>query len=648
MAYPDYVKAQKLGEKQYRQAISKGAYPYLPVLEEILRSGHEESRVQIGRVEIPISLIAGTASVGRTTAFASNFMPLLGFETEFGAKWSALCDSVREEGVNDPITVLEYMQRFYVIEGNKRVSVSKYFGAVSIDAVVTRVLPKLTDSTEHQLYAEFIEFYRTAGLYEIEMSVVGGFPRLLAAIPSYDPITGKPCAWSDDLRHDVKFLYAVFEEYYLAKNGLRLTLVAGDAFLRFLEIYGYPALNKLSSNEIKQRMDRVWQEFELLAEDNPTSHILSPTDASRKASLSRILPLGALTNLTGTNAPLKIAFLYPKDPQFSSWVYNHERGRSHVDTVFGDDVETKAFISSEDAAEVIIEQAISDGYRMIFTTSPIYHAVSMRMSVAHPDIIIINCSMNNSYRQLRTYYLRIYEAKFLMGIIAGTMTESDRIGYIADYPILGTFASVNAFALGAQLVNPRAKVYLDWSAKQNHDPIAAFRKKEIDIVSNRDINAPLSGETDYGLYGIYEDYSFSLAAPVWNWGRLYEELVRSVLIGAWKNDANENENQALNYYWGFSSGAIDVTYPVEALPYGTQRLVRTIQDMMTKDRFHPFTGMLRANDNTFKAKQDVVLTPDEIIQMDWLCDNVVGEIPKAEELSESCRSFVTQHGLQGI
>ena len=67
MAYPDYVKAQKLGEKQYRQAISKGAYPYLPVLEEILRSGHEESRVQIGRVEIPISLIAGTASVGKTT-----------------------------------------------------------------------------------------------------------------------------------------------------------------------------------------------------------------------------------------------------------------------------------------------------------------------------------------------------------------------------------------------------------------------------------------------------------------------------------------------------------------------------------------------------------------------------------------------------
>lgn len=640
MAYQDYAKALKLGEKQYRQAISHGTYPYLPVLEDLLRVAPEESRVPIGRVEIPISLIAGTASEERTTAFASNFMPILGAETEFGAKWATLCDSVREEGVRDPISVLEYMQRFYVIEGNKRVSVSKFFGAVSIDANVVRVLPHLTESTEHQLYSEFIEFYRAAGLYEIEMSTVGGFPRLLAAIPSYDPITGKPCPWSDDLRHDVKFLYTVFEQYYFSKNGQRLPIVAGDAFLRFLEIYGFPALEKLSSAEIRRRIDRVWTEFRVLAEANPTSHILSPTEASRRASLTKKLPLGGLVG----NTPLKIAFLYPKDPQFSSWVYNHEIGRRYIEDAFGDAIETKAFISTEDAAENIMEQAILDGYRVLFTTSPIYHAASIRIAVAHPEMIVLNCSMNNAYRQLRTYYLRIYEAKFLTGMIAGALTETEHIGYIADYPVLGTPASVNAFALGVKLVNPRAKVYLEWSTLEGHDPRVCFRAQRIDLISNRDTSVPHSDDADFGLYGLCGDISFRLAAPVWNWGRLYEELVHSVLIGAWKNDANQNEKQALNYFFGFSADAIDIAYSGN-LPSGTVRLVRMMRDLMKMDRFQPFTGPIVTQNGICVAKQDGLLTPDEIIHCDWLCDNIVGYIPEAEELKAEYRGFVSQHGL---
>ncbi len=648
MSYSDYLKAQKLAEKCNRQAAARGAYPYLPVLEDLLVSHPEESRVPIGRVEIPISLIAGTADSGRTSAFASNFMPLLGAETEFASKWSALCDSVREQGVNDPIVVLEYMQRFYVIEGNKRVSVSKYFGSVSIDAVVTRVLPHLTDSTEHLLYAEFIEFYRQTGLYEIEMSVVGGFPRLLEAIPSIDPVMGKPCPWSDDLRHAVKFLYAVFEQHYIDRNGLRLTLVAGDAFLHFLEIYGYSALCNLSSNEIRQRMDRIWSEFTLLAEEQPTSHILSPTEASRKASFSKILPLGAISSvLTGsTTAPLKIAFLYPKDPQFSSFVFNHELGRRYIEDVFGDAIETHAFVASEDAAETVITRAIADGYRVVFTTSPIYHAVTMRMAVAHPDVILLNCSMNNTYRQVRTYYLRIYEAKFLTGILAGSLTESNRIGYIADYPVLGTPAAINAFALGVELVNPHAVVYLDWSSLKNHDPFAYFQTKNIDLVSNRDITAPLSEDTDFGLYGLVGDTAFRLAAPVWNWGRLYEELVHSILIGAWKNDANENENQALTYYWGLSSGAIDVAYSTTQLPANTLRLPRIMQDLISKNRFNPFTGPIITQNGTQIAMPDEKLSPEAIIKSNWLCANVIGELPKAEQLVDSCHSFVLHHGLE--
>ncbi len=636
MSYQDYAKAQKSGEKQYRQSISRGAYPYLPVLEELLQKDAEEGRVPMGRMEIPLSLIAGTASAERTTAFASNFMPLLDYETEFGSKWAALCEDVRENGVQEPILVYEYMQRFYVIEGNKRVSVSKYFGAVSIDANVIRILPKHSENPENVLYYEFVEFHRISGLYEIQMSQTGAFSRLLNAVGNGEESAEPAKPWPEDLRKDVKFLYTVFSDHYCARNGQRLPVAIGDAFLVFLEIYGFEGLRQLSSVELKHRIDRVWSEFLVFKEDYRTSHILSPTEGSRKVALTKILPL--------SSAALKIAFLYPKDPQFSSWSYNHELGRRYIEDAFGDRIETAAFISAEDEAESVIHQAVAEGYRVIFTTSPIYHAVSMRMTLAYPDVIIINCSMNTAYRQLRTYYLRIYEAKFITGIVAGSLTENERVGYIADYPVLGTPASVNAFALGVKLVNPRAKVYLDWSTLENHDPYAYFREKGIDLISNRDINAPLAADTDFGLYGLYGDISFRLAAPVWNWGRLYEELVHSVLIGAWKNDANDMGAHSLIYYWGMSTGAIEVACS-SRLPSGTQRLVQIMQDEIAKEGFNPFTGSLYAQDGSCIAAQDAVLTPQQIISADWLADNVVGYIPEAEELVESCRDFVKQHGL---
>lgn len=143
MSVNEYMKAQKLGEKCYQAAVSKNEYPYLPVLEEIVSSSDVEGEVYLGLQNIALGHVVGTATAGRTTAFASNFMPILDYKTEFGAKWSALCDSHLEEGIRDPIKAYEYMNRFYVVEGNKRVSVLKYFGADSVPAIVTRKMPKI-------------------------------------------------------------------------------------------------------------------------------------------------------------------------------------------------------------------------------------------------------------------------------------------------------------------------------------------------------------------------------------------------------------------------------------------------------------------------------------------------------------------------
>ena len=145
MAANDYITALKQGRRSYRSALSKGEYPYLPVLDEMISYTEVASIENLGIMDIPLSKIVGTKTVGRSNAFANNFMPLLPENSEFGLKWSSLYNHQVEDGINDPIMAYEFMNQFYVQEGNKRVSVMKYLKTYSLPASVTRLVPKKSE-----------------------------------------------------------------------------------------------------------------------------------------------------------------------------------------------------------------------------------------------------------------------------------------------------------------------------------------------------------------------------------------------------------------------------------------------------------------------------------------------------------------------
>ena len=217
-AMTEYERAQKLGTRDYREAISAGRYPYLPVLDDILENARVEAQLPVGVVEIPLELIVGTKTAGRTAAFASNFMPLLGMDTEFAGKWVNLCRAHVEEGIRDPIRCYEYLGRFYVQEGNKRVSVLKYFGADSISANVTRVVPRYADRPEIRVYYEFMDFYAVSGVYYLQLTQEGGYARLQTAMGK------KPGEkWTDEDRTNVRSLYNWVRKAYLAHSGAGCT-----------------------------------------------------------------------------------------------------------------------------------------------------------------------------------------------------------------------------------------------------------------------------------------------------------------------------------------------------------------------------------------------------------------------------------------
>ncbi len=635
MSAQDYLEALRLGRKEYRSRTSKGIYPYLPVLDEILSQVEIVKDVNLGLVHVPLKLVVGTSTRGRTNAFAANFMPLLEVGSEFAAKWAVLCDSQKEEGIHDPIIAYEYMNRYYVVEGNKRVSVLKFYDAVEIPAMVTRKVPKRTEDIENKIYYEFMDFNKVSGVNNLWFSKEGNYPKLLQ-IMGYAP----DHEWTDDERMDFHSAYLAFSTAYGSKGGRKLPITTGDAFLAYLKIYGYADLKEQTANQILTGIDKVWKEFLVLCNDAaPVELKMDPTaDIEKKNVLSYLIPTGA--------KKLKVAFVYDRSPSTSDWNYGHELGRKHLEDSFPNQIHTTAYneVRADEHASEVLEEIIQEGHDIIFTTSSQLLPVSLKMAVEHPEVKILNCSLNSTHQYIRTYYARMYEGKFLAGVIAGALTENNRIGYIADYPIFGIISNINAFALGAKFVNPRAEVYLEWSTRKDHDPYKTFWDKQVSYVSNQDMITPLNESRQYGLYHIDNDVITNLVMPVWNWGSFYEKLIRSVMSGTWKKEDDTEGYRALNYWWGMSAGVIDIICS-QNVPVSTRQMVDLLKQLIMKGEFSPFDGEVIAQDGTVKSRNGVRMRPEEIVQMDWLVDNVIGTIPKIEELNEQAKPVVDIQGV---
>ena len=633
MADLNYHEALRLGQKEYRARVAKGESPFLPVLEDVVPAEKLGSGVELGVVQVPSELIVGTKSRSRVNAFAANFMPILEENSEFADKWCRLCDAHLEEGIREPIKAYEYMNRFYVEEGNKRVSVLKYFGAVSIAAQVIRILPERNGEQETELYYEFVQFYKYSRINEVEFTRRGSYAALQREVGK-EP--DEP--WSEEDRRHFATVCFYFKKAYAACGGGKLQSTFGDALLSYLQVYGYPALGSAGAEEIKRNLKRIWEEIALHQEAEPIELKLKPAEEKKPGLLQKVLP---------TAAPvLHAAFLYDGSPEQSGWVFGHESGRRHVQRVFEDRILTTPYFDVMDGdPREAIERAIADGNRLIFTTTPRLMADSLRAAVEHPDTVIMNCSLNNSHRYIRAYYARMYEAKFIIGALAGSLSESGQLGYICDYPIFGQIAGINAFALGAQMTSPRARVFLEWSSvKGAEEAIAALTERGIQLISSQDTASLRRGSrSSFGLFRLQDGQRELLARPVWNWGAYYEQILRRMLDKTVQSEY-ESSSKALNYYWGMSAGVADIVYSAR-LTDGSRRLADFLRESVCRELCNPFLTPLRTQDGGLVGEGQRTLSQEQIIGMDYLVENVIGSIPAYEELSPKGKAIADIVGV---
>ncbi len=631
MARTDYEKALKLGKKDYQARMLRGEMPNLQVLDDIMPEQGAYYEMPLGLVQIPTDQIVGTKTNGRSNSFAGNFMPIMGEWTEFASKWANLSTSHVEEGIREPIKAYEYMNKFYVLEGNKRVSVMKYFGVVSIPGNVIRIVPKRTEEKENKIYFEFMDFYQKAPINYIWFSQEGSFARLQAAVGK-EPDE----AWTDEDLLAFSALYTNFAAEYRARGGGKLKITPGDAFLALITLFGYDTVEKKTTNELSELMARSWEEFEILQKKQDIDLKMKPSQ-EKKPLLSMLLPV--------SSPKLKAAFLYEKTPGNSAWTYAHELGRIYLEQTFPEEISTVAYENgtAENADELIV-QALAAGCDLIFTTTPAFVQASVKAAIANPKVRILNCSLNTSHRYIRTYYSRMHEAKFLMGAIAGAMAENNSLAYIADYPIFGSIANINAFALGAKMINPRAKVYLEWYTRKEGDIVERIRATRASCISGRDMVIPEEGSRLFGIYHMEGENPRNLAMPLYHWGKFYAQLIRTIMDGTWKYDDNSSTVKPINW-WGMSAGVIDVICS-QHLPIGTKRLVELLKSTICSEQFNPFSGILYSQTGVVTDDPTRVLTPEEIMTMDWLAENVIGSIPKKEELIDQAAPVIDQQGVK--
>ena len=224
------------------------------------------------------------------------------------------------------------------------------------------------------------------------------------------------------------------------------------------------------------------------------------------------------------------------------------------------------------------------------------------------------------------------------------MAEGNDVGFICDYPIVGQIAGINAFALGVKMVNPKAKVYLEWSSMQGiYVAIARLRKRAISIISAKDLATPDSLEGNaFGLFKMDRNGHTNLAMPVWHWGVYYEKLIQSILNKTLQLQY-ESSNKALNYYWGMSAGVVELICS-KNIPESVKKLTELLKNSICTGLFSPFSGPIYTQSGKVIDSEGYGLSLDQIINMDWLADNVVGVIPNYDQLNDDGKATVESAG----
>ena len=332
--------------------------------------------------------------------------------------------------------------------------------------------------------------------------------------------------------------------------------------------------------------------------------------------------------------PLKVGFVYVSPIGDAGWTYQHDISRKDLEKALGDKVKT-SFVESvpEGAdAERVIREFAASGHKLVFTTSFGYMNPTLKVAKRFPGVTFEHATGYKRSKNVGTYLARFYEGRYLTGIVAGKMTKSNKIGYVAAFPIPEVVRGINAFTLGLRSVNPKAQVNVVWVSSW-YDPGKEREAAETLIAQGADVitqhtdsTAPVQAAEDKGVYaiGYHSDMSkygkkAHLTATTHYWGGHYIAAVKAVMAGTWKSES---------IWGGIKEGMIKLA------PYGpaVSADVRALTDAKSKEiasgALHPFQGPVKDQSGKVRIAAGQTMSDKDMSGFNWYVEGVIGELPK--------------------
>ncbi len=336
----------------------------------------------------------------------------------------------------------------------------------------------------------------------------------------------------------------------------------------------------------------------------------------------------------GAEEKLKVGFVYVGPVGDAGWTYQHDLGRREMEKNLAGKVETKYIESVPEGqeAERVIRNLAQSGHDLIFTTSFGYMNPTLKVARMFPDKYFEHATGYKTAPNVGTYMCRFYEGRYLAGIIAGKMTKSNTLGYVAAHPIPEVIRGINSFILGARSVNPEAKIKVIW-VNSWYDPGKEREAAETLITQGADVitqhtdsTAPTIVAEEKGAFIIADHSDMSKYGPkahltsvVHVYGDFYTSVAQSVLDKTWKPK---------QVWSGLKEGSILLAPLNPVIPEDVVALVDKTREGIIAGTIHPFQGPIKDQSGKIVVEKGKHLSDEEMLKMNYYVEGVLGTIPK--------------------
>lgn len=326
--------------------------------------------------------------------------------------------------------------------------------------------------------------------------------------------------------------------------------------------------------------------------------------------------------------PLKVGFVYVGPIGDFGWTHGHDLGRKAVVEHFGDKVKTTYVenVAEGPDAERVIRQLASSGNGLIFTTSFGFMNPTIRVARQFPDVKFEHATGYQTAPNVAVYNARFYEGRAVCGAVAGHVSQSGIVGYIASFPIPEVVMGINAFTLAMQKIRPDTQVKVVWvnswyDPGKEGDAAKALIDQGADIIcQHTDSPAPLQVAEERGVHGFGQASDMKAYAPraqltaiLDDWSDYYIQRVQAVLDGTWETHI---------IWWGLKEGMVKMAPYGEAVPEQARQDADAVEQGIIAGTLHPFDGPVRDQAGELRIPEGEHASDEEMLQMDWYVEGV--------------------------